>query len=205
LGALVDTYSLWLSTRSAFLSWALLGCRPPLHIALPLQLFGLWRITAAGFCVAPVLQHPVMQERTEMAHTLLTLSYAVCSAGPRAMDALGSPTPYRRCTALLTFYNCIFAVLLPLLLLLPLRQVERGGSGGGRGGWRNRADGCIETCLCPLMWPALLGTQAGNQRRERQQDGEAAGDEEDPPPISVLLLRWYLLLMVLWTFCCLLT
>ncbi len=64
VGALVDTYSLWLSSRNAFLAWALLGCRPPLHIALPMQLFGLWRITAAGFCAAPVLQHPVMVERT---------------------------------------------------------------------------------------------------------------------------------------------
>lgn len=64
LGGLVDTYSLWLSSRNAFLSWALLGCRPPLHIAVPLQLFALWRITAAGFCAAPVLQHLVMVERT---------------------------------------------------------------------------------------------------------------------------------------------
>lgn len=54
LGALVDTYSLWLSTRNAFLLWAVLGCRPPLHVAAPFQLFALWRITRADFCSAPV-------------------------------------------------------------------------------------------------------------------------------------------------------
>lgn len=57
LRGVVDAYSLWLSTRNAFLAWAVLGCRPPLYLALPFQLLGLWRITAADFCQSQVWAH----------------------------------------------------------------------------------------------------------------------------------------------------
>jgi hypothetical protein len=64
LGGLVDTYSLWLSTRNAFLAWAMMGCRPPLYLAVPCQLAALLRISRAGFCTSAVLRHPLMQQRT---------------------------------------------------------------------------------------------------------------------------------------------
>jgi hypothetical protein len=64
LNWLADAYSLWLSTRIAFLGWAMVGCRPPLHLAVLYQLLGLWRIRGAGFCSTPVLQDPIMQDRT---------------------------------------------------------------------------------------------------------------------------------------------
>ena len=64
LGPFVDTYSLWLSTRNAFLAWAMLGCRPPLYLAVPYQLAGLLRISRAGFCGSGVLLHPIVQQRT---------------------------------------------------------------------------------------------------------------------------------------------
>lgn len=64
LGPLVDVYSLWLSTRNAFLGWAIVICHPPLHLAVPFQAFGLWRIVRAGFCRSPVLRHPVVVART---------------------------------------------------------------------------------------------------------------------------------------------
>ena len=64
LSWLANAYSLWLSTRIAFLGWAMVGVRPPLHLAVLYQLVGLWRIRGAGFCGNPVLQHPIMQDRT---------------------------------------------------------------------------------------------------------------------------------------------
>jgi len=167
--------------------------------------------------LAPYAAPPTcrLSSAAELAHMLLSLSYSASSAGHRVMGALCPPTPYQRCTALLAFYDCIFGVLLPLMLLVPLRQVERGGGGGSRArgprvrGWRDRADGCIEACLRPLMWPTLRGTRSRQDRegRDHRQDNAAAGDDDfmGPPAPKVLLLRWYLLLMVLWTVCCLLS
>lgn len=135
---------------------------------------------------------------------LLSLAYSAASVGHRVLHTLHPPTAYQRCSALLLFYNCIFAVLLPLLLLVPLRNAGE-GSGGSRHAhsWRSRVDGCVEACLRPLMWPALL--RAGDGQEGRRGAAAADGDIPDQlPAFKTLVLRWYLLLMVLWTFCCLL-
>lgn len=54
VGLLIDTFLVWLGTRNAFLSWALMGCRPPLYVAAPLQLAALARIHTADFCSVQV-------------------------------------------------------------------------------------------------------------------------------------------------------
>lgn len=132
-----------------------------------------------------------------VAHVALSLGYYTPVTGPPAPQALIPATPYHRCSALLMFYNTLFGVLLPLLLLVPLRHAETGGgSGGGRhadSSGRRKLDGCIEACLRPLMWPALLRGMAAR--------GEAAAAA---PAFGVLLQRWYFLLVVLWTVCCML-
>ena len=95
--------------------------------------------------------------------------------------------PNARCWALLLFYSLVFSLLLPLLLLVPLRQQGRqGGSGGStqRQGLAAQADQVIESCLRSLLWP-----KAG-----------------DVPLVTwaALLVRGLLLLALLWMGCCLL-
>lgn len=54
LGGLIDTISLWVSSSHAFAAWTMMATRPPLYLALPAQIFVLWRLTKADFCRAPV-------------------------------------------------------------------------------------------------------------------------------------------------------
>ena len=61
---LLDAYQLWMAGRGALVGFALVGSRPPLHVAVPFQLLGLWRVHAADFCRANILQHPTMRRRT---------------------------------------------------------------------------------------------------------------------------------------------
>ena len=96
----------------------------------------------------------------------------------------------------------LFGLLLPLLLLVPLRQQSGppsggGGDGGGgtaggtaggrpsrRQGLLGRLDRCIETGLRAMLWP-----QAADER---------------VTALCVWLARWLLLLTLLWMACCLL-
>lgn len=167
-----------------------------------------WPLASTATSPSPYLSSrpSPLAPAAELAHVVLNLSYSVCSAGPRVMDALCPPTPYQRCSTLLAFYNSIFGVLLPLLLLVPLRRVEQGGGGGMHArSCSTKVDECIEACLRPLMWPALLGRR--QERRGAHRRNAAAGEEEvaELPSFSTLLLRWYLVLMILWTVCCLLS
>ncbi|KAL4430623.1 hypothetical protein ABPG75_005879 [Micractinium tetrahymenae] len=184
LGGLVDTYSLWLSTRNAFLAWALVGCRPPLYLAVPYQLFGLWRITRADFCQATVLKHPIMQQRTEVAHVVFSIG--LTGMGAYLPARLVVPTSaHGRCSSLLLFYNIVFAFLAPLLLLVPLRQQQRGAAGAQPRGVLQQVERRLEGWLRQLMLPGRAEVGLG-----------------PPFPIGDLLLRWWLTVAVLWTSCC---
>ena len=87
----------------------------------------------------------------------------------------------------------MFGLLLPLLLLVPLRQRSQpdGGTGGraatragqrrGLPGWLDRG---IEACLRSLLWPATA--------------------EQPTLALAELVARWVLLITLLWMSCCLL-
>lgn len=196
IGGVLDTVALWLSTSNGFIAWALLAARPPLFLAVPAQIFVLARITAGNMCQAPILQHPIMQRRAERDHHIL--SHLPCIFGLRPLQLMIPTTPGARCWALLLFYNVLFGLLLPLLLLAPLRQQSRppsgGGDGGGGGtaggrpsqrqGLLGRLDRCIEAGLRAMLWP-----QAADER---------------VTALCVWLARWLLLLTLLWMACCLL-
>jgi len=128
----------------------------------------------------------------------ISLTCSSLPTQPTPCPLLCAAAPDARCWALLLFYNVLLGLLLPLLLLVPLRQQSQpasGGDGGGSGsrnggsrprrrGLLGRLDRCIESCLRSLLWPP------------------AADDR-----ITLLfgwLARWLLLLTLLWMGCCLL-
>lgn len=97
--------------------------------------------------------------------------------------------PHLRCWALMLFYNVLLGLLLPLLLMVPLRQRSQLADGGSstalRKGLLGQLDRCIEACLRALLLPTA----------------------HEHGTISVLggwLARWLLLLTLLWMACCLL-
>lgn len=71
LGPIKDAWCLWMAARGALFGFALVGTHPPLYLALPFQVFGLWRVTAADFCQAPIFAAPAMRRRTDAAHAVL--------------------------------------------------------------------------------------------------------------------------------------
>lgn len=140
---------------------------------------------------------------------------------------LAIAAPEQRCRALLLFYNLLLAVVLPLLLLVPLRQHYRGdaspsqsvstdSSGTSRRGhgtqdrWgiAGRMERRIEGWLRLLMWPpaewASAHRAAADGRPPQQQQADA------PPPQSVQaaaatwLLHWWVVLASVWSLCCIL-
>ncbi|PSC74478.1 thylakoid lumenal kDa chloroplastic [Micractinium conductrix] len=209
LGPFVDTYSLWLSTRNAFLAWAMLGCRPPLYLAVPYQLAGLLRISRAGFCGSGVLLHPIVQQRTEMAHILYSLALAGLG-GTLPLRHLAPGTPEQRCSSLLLFFNLVFAFLLPLLLLVPLRQRPQDGGWTARGGAGGitrlqaacrRADQVIESKLRLLLWSPPTDVLPADEQQRRAGVAPAA-PQSMQAAVASLVLRWWALLAVAWTACC---
>lgn len=111
-----------------------------------------------------------------------------------------------RCRALLLWCNLVFAVLLPLILLVPLRHASAATlSGEGQPlGMLAAAERGMESCLRPLMWPSLA-------RRTRGQAGEAAGARRRVAGVAQLpgskvlgplVLRWWAVCAMLWSVCC---
>lgn len=115
--------------------------------------------------------------------------------GPRAGCPTHSPRPparsscatgpEQRCRSLLLFLHLLFAFLVPLLLLVPLRR----GATPAHGSLGERLDAWIERPLRCLLWSAT------------EQDGGAL---PDPVPLAAaaLVLRWCVVLAVLWAVCC---
>ncbi|PRW44962.1 permease urea carboxylase system [Chlorella sorokiniana] len=194
IGGILDAVALWLSTSNGFIAWSLLAARPPLFVALPAQIFVLARITAGNMCRTPILQHPIMQRRTERDHRIL--SHLPCVFGLHPLKLMIPITPDARCWALLLFYNVLLGLLLPLLLIVPLRQQGQPASGDGadsiaahassgrRKGLLGRLDSYIDACLRSLLWPRAA--------------------DERVTALFGWLARWLLLLTLLWMGCCLL-
>lgn len=61
---LCDPPAAYAATRTMHLIWLTAHKNPPLYAALPLQLWGLWRIRGTDMCSAAIMQFPVIHGRT---------------------------------------------------------------------------------------------------------------------------------------------
>lgn len=97
----------------------------------------------------------------------------------------------------------MFAFLLPLLLLVPLRRhgEDAHGDSGGVGSRQRRLDRWIERQLRWLMWPLAGRDHPAPAGRDRPAPPEA---QSVPGAAATLLLRWCMVLAVMWSFSCVL-
>ena len=79
-------------SRGTFLSFAAVGFRPPLYLALPLQLYGVWHASEAGHCALPVRR----SLGAAAAHTP-NLGAAAAHAPNLGAAAAHAPAAWRRC------------------------------------------------------------------------------------------------------------
>lgn len=133
-----------------------------------------------------------MQERTALAHTVLALASACLGMGSH-LQALVPSDPEQRCAALLLFYQSLFGVLLPLLLIVPSRQHRGGDRTTSAAG---TAYASVGPRLSKLMGQLQRRMEAGLGMLMPCPEQQAVGG-------TGLALRWGLLLVVLWSACCL--
>lgn len=126
-----------------------------------------------------------------------------CPSRPLPCSPLPPVAPHLRCSALLLFYNTIFAFLVPLLLLVPLRRQatpQRASDPPRRRAPLDRANAQIESWLRLLLHPGA--EQPGQQEQQRQQQQQQEQVVGMQGARGTLVLRWWVLLAVLWTACC---
>lgn len=104
----------------------------------------------------------------------------------------------------------MFAFLLPLLLLVPLRQRPQDGGWTARGGAGGitrlqaacrRADQVIESKLRLLLWSPPTDVLPADEQQRRAGVAPAA-PQSMQAAVASLVLRWWALLAVAWTACC---